>query len=556
MGWREISVAAVLAATMLATPHTPPARAAAEVTLPPGGTFFDDDGDVHEPLIEAIAAAGITRGCGGVLGDLYCPDRAVTRGQMAAFLVRALRLPPSSLDAFGDDEDSIFAADIDALAAAGITRGCAADRYCPDRAVTRGEMAALLIRGFGYTTRDEGRFVDDDGSIFESDIEKLAAAGVTLGCNPPANDRFCPDDPVRRDQMASFLARALGLSPIPVAPRPSITLAFTGDTLIHLALTHRAAEYGDESGEAYDFRPMFEPVRSVLGAADLAICHLEVPLSADNSILSGYPLFSAPAGLADALAWAGYDGCSTASNHSIDQGAAGVTDTLDVLDAAGLGHAGTARNAAEAASITTYDVEGIQVAHLAATWWLNGLHLPADKPWLAELIDVDRLLADAATARGHGADLVVVSLHCCAEYSSTPTAYQVGLAARLLTSPNIDLVIGHHAHVLQPVAAVGEEFAAYGLGNFLSGQLGSDLTRDGAILAAEAVPRGDVWAVRSLTATPTWVASGTYRILPAAETVQAGWAGSWLDAQLAASWRRSMATLQRYGVTVAPSAVP
>ena len=86
--------------------------------------------------------------------------------------------------------------------------------------------------------------------------------------------------------------------------------------LIHLALTHRAAEYGDESGEAYDFRPMFEPVRALLSDADLAICHLEVPLSPDSSVLSGYPRFSAPAELADGLAWAGFDGCSTASNHS------------------------------------------------------------------------------------------------------------------------------------------------------------------------------------------------------------------------------------------------
>jgi poly-gamma-glutamate synthesis protein (capsule biosynthesis protein) len=556
MGWRVISVVAVLAVATLAAPRGQPARADTQPTLPPGGSFFDDDGNVHEPLIEAIAAGGITQGCRGARGDLYCPHRVVTRGEMAAFLVRALGLPPTAIDAFSDDEGSIFEADIDRLSAAGITRGCAPGRFCPDRAVSRGEMAALLTRGFGYTTRAEERFVDDDDSIFEADIETLAAAGVTLGCNPPANNRFCPDEPVRRDQMASFLARALGLSPIAVTPRPSITLAFTGDTLIHLALTHRAAEYGDESGEAYDFRPMFEPVRGLLSAADLAICHLEVPLSADNSVLSGYPLFSAPAGLAESLAWAGYDGCSTASNHSIDQGAAGVTDTLDVLDAAGLSHAGTARSAAEADQITMYDAAGVSVAHLAATWWLNGLHLPEDKPWLAELIDVDRLRDQAARARSEGADLVVVSIHCCTEYSSTPTAYQVELAATLLASPNIDLVIGHHAHVLQPAAAAAEEYVAYGLGNFLSGQLGSDLTRDGAILGVEAVPRGDVWAVRKLTATPTWVASTTYRILPAAETVQAGWGSSWLDAQLAASWRRSMATLERYGVTVTPSAVP
>ncbi len=273
-------------------------------------------------------------------------------------------------------------------------------------------------------------------------------------------------------------------------------------------------------------------------------------------MLSGYPLFSAPAGLADALAWAGYDGCSTASNHSIDQGAAGVADTLDVLDGVGLGHAGTARNAAEAEAITTYDVAGVRIAHLAATWWLNGLHLPADKPWLAEVIESNRLLERADQARSDGADLVVVSLHCCAEYSSTPTPYQVALGQELIASPSIDLVIGHHAHVIQPVAASAEDYVAFGLGNFLSGQLGSDLTQDGVILTAEVVPRGDRWVVRALRATPTWVASGTYRILPAAETVNAGWGGAWLEAELAASWRRTVTTLERYGVSVTPTAVP
>jgi len=126
-------------------------------TLPPGGTFVDDDGNVHEGNVEAIAAAGITYGCNPPVNDRYCPESGVTRGQMAAFLVRALGL--------SDD-------------------------------------------GGGNS------FVDDDGSVFEVDIAKLAAAGITYGCNPPTNDQYCPDDPVKRDQMASFLARALGLSPI------------------------------------------------------------------------------------------------------------------------------------------------------------------------------------------------------------------------------------------------------------------------------------------------------------------------------------------------------
>ena len=130
--------------------------------LPPGGTFHDDDGIVHEGNIEAIAARGITQGCNPPVNDEFCPGDPVTRAQMAAFLVRALGL-----------------------------------------------------------TDDGGKdwFGDDDGSIFEGAINKLAAAGITLGCNPPANDEFCPGDTVTRAQMASFIARAMDLPPIFPPPR-------------------------------------------------------------------------------------------------------------------------------------------------------------------------------------------------------------------------------------------------------------------------------------------------------------------------------------------------
>ncbi len=192
------------------------------VALPPGGTFLDDDGNVHEANIEALAEAGITRGCNPPANDRYCPDGSVTRGEMAAFLTRALGLTERAPDPFTDDDESLFEADIERIAAAGITVGCnppANDRYCPTRPVTRGEMAAFLVRSYGYVDRATGRFIDDDGSIFEADIERLAAVGVTLGCNPPANDRYCPSKRVRRDEMASFLVRAEGLTPIPVPPR-------------------------------------------------------------------------------------------------------------------------------------------------------------------------------------------------------------------------------------------------------------------------------------------------------------------------------------------------
>jgi hypothetical protein len=175
--------------------------------------FIDVPADnVFVADIAWLADAGITRGCNPPVNDRFCPGDPTTRGQMATFLVQAFDLPSTGSAGFTDTADSVHAADVDALAASGVTAGCnppANDRFCPDQIVTRGQMAAFLARALDLTDDGGGNdFVDDDGSVFEVDIAKLAASGVTRGCNPPANDRFCPDDPVTREQMAAFLHRA------------------------------------------------------------------------------------------------------------------------------------------------------------------------------------------------------------------------------------------------------------------------------------------------------------------------------------------------------------
>ena len=124
--------------------------------------------------------------------------------------------PAAAGHSFDDVPDGhVFHTDIAWLAIEGITAGCnppANDEFCPADNVTREQMAAFLVRALNLVDDGGGNtFVDDDGSVFEDDIAKLAAAGITRGCNPPVNDRFCPTDRVTREQMAAFLVRALGL---------------------------------------------------------------------------------------------------------------------------------------------------------------------------------------------------------------------------------------------------------------------------------------------------------------------------------------------------------
>ena len=167
-------------------------------------------GSAHEDAIISIAIDDITRGCGG---GRYCPDRSVTREEMATFLTRALGLPSSSSHRFRDvPEGSTHARGINALSASGITRGCnppTNDRFCPTEPVTRAEMAAFLTRALDLQAPGSSPFLDvRSGSTFDRSISAIAHAGVTRGCNPPTNDRFCPDRPVSRAEMATFLRRA------------------------------------------------------------------------------------------------------------------------------------------------------------------------------------------------------------------------------------------------------------------------------------------------------------------------------------------------------------
>lgn len=259
-------------------------------------------------------------------------------------------------------------------------------------------------------------------------------------------------------------------------PEPAVfTILAGGDVLPH-EWVHISARTAD----GYDFSPLLAGIDDWVASADLALCHLEVPFTPAGQKVSGYPMFGASPLLADDLVDQGWDGCSTASNHSVDRAYAGVETTLDRLDAVGLGHVGTARSAEEADAPQLYDVtvdgQVTRVAHLAATYGLNGLPMPAQQPWAVQLIDVDQLVDQARAARADGADLVIVSVHAGNEYQPVPTDQQVEVAESLAGSGLVDLMIGHHAHVPQPMALLpgGPDGAgmwtAYGLGNMISNQ--------------------------------------------------------------------------------------
>ena len=295
----------------------------------------------------------------------------------------------------------------------------------------------------------------------------------------------------------------------PLAPR-RITVAFSGDTLPHSPLWRQASDNAEAAGvEGYDFTPMLAGLGSLLGEVDLAVCHLETPIAPLGEELSTSPYYGVPAEIVDAIAAAGYDRCSTASNHAADRGAAGIDRTVEVLEASGLAQSGMARTPAEILP-KVFDVGGVTISHLSYTWSYNGVPVPDGEEWRSALIDPERIVADATAARDLGAEVVIVSMHWGAEGVHAPTRFQREVADEITADGLIDLVVGHHAHVVQPIERVNDTWVLYGLGNILSNLPTSrrwpEATQDAAVVTVgfEVDADGHV-AVNTPSVYPTWV---------------------------------------------------
>lgn len=307
---------------------------------------------------------------------------------------------------------------------------------------------------------------------------------------------------------ASALAsiQIFGLST--VEPVNSFTLVSTGDFISQPELSEQAAAQGRARGLPHeDFSGILGSLKPFVSGADVAICHFETPVAAPGDPWTGYPIFNAPAGLVNATAELGYDSCSTASNHTLDYGQEGLNRTLDALDKAGVRHAGSARSQQEAATPTILDVRGVKVGHLSYTFSFNGIPLPEGKPWAANLIDVPAILDEARRARQAGAEVTVLSMHWGTEYRHEADEGQTGLAQQLLASPDIDLIIGTHAHVVQPFGKIGAKWVQYGMGNILVRFMdGSPENTQDAVATRFTFRKGPQgWAVSTVEAVPTWM---------------------------------------------------
>lgn len=256
-------------------------------------------------------------------------------------------------------------------------------------------------------------------------------------------------------------------------PRRSFTVAAVGDFLSD-GLVNTVAAALAPPGVRYDYEPLLRPLEGIIQSADLAICHMETPIGPPGATAGfagkggyGTNLVAAAAELPADLARAGFDRCSTASNHSNDFGADGIRTTLEALDGAGLGHAGTARTADEAAP-RVLQVGGVNVAHLSFARNSN-TGFPSDWWQVRQAVTATNVIDDVAAARAAGAEVVVVSLHVYVEMQNAPTAEDRALVQQVVDRAHPDLVIVHGPHVVQPVERVNGTLVYWSVGNFISG---------------------------------------------------------------------------------------
>jgi len=265
-----------------------------------------------------------------------------------------------------------------------------------------------------------------------------------------------------------------------------VQFLFVGDVMQHGGQIQGAYNV---KKDAYDYRDCFQFVEPVISKADIAVANLEVTHA--GKPYKGYPQFSAPPELSEALVDAGFDVILTANNHACDGGGKGVAKTLDELDKLGVKHTGTFRNKAEREKNYPLLVEknGLKVAILNYTFSTNGLSVAA--PLIINYIDSTVMKADFKKAKSMGVDVIICTMHWGTEYQSLPNDYQKTWEAFCYRN-GADMVIGGHPHVLQPVEKkeVGgkEKLTAWSLGNFVSNQ--RDRYKDGGIMLTATVYKG------------------------------------------------------------------
>lgn len=245
----------------------------------------------------------------------------------------------------------------------------------------------------------------------------------------------------------------------------SLSLVMVGDSLIH------GAVYDDaNSNGSYDFKPMLEEIKPIVSEFDLAFYNQETILGGTELGLSTYPRFNSPYEVGDAFINAGFNLVGLANNHTLDRGEQAIINSSNYWKEKGIYVSGSYASQEERDNIEIREENGIKYALLSYTTWTNGLSIPGGKTYLLNRYDEEVVKQDIEKVKDK-VDLLMVSMHFGDEYSHTPSSEQRKIA-NYLASLGVDIVIGHHPHVVQPIEFIDNTLVVYSLGNFISAQRG------------------------------------------------------------------------------------
>lgn len=345
---------------------------------------------------------------------------------------------------------------------------------------------------------------------------------------------FAKEPPVEEDTTNSANSENSETEP-PIVVTPvedqHFTMSVIGDIMCH------NTQYKDAytSTGTYDFSYVFDDIKNYISEADIAVGNLETTFAGKDRGYSNYPTFNTPEQLAYNLKDFGIDVVSTANNHCMDKNFSGLVSTLNYLDDAEIAHMGTSATQEDQNKILIKDVNGIKIAFLAFTYGTNGIPVPSDKSFAVNLIDDDFILEQISLAKKQNPDLICVNMHWGIEYQTKQNKEQEKLANLLFTN-GVDVILGSHPHVLQPMekktitledGSTKDCFVIYSLGNFMSGQTYPN-TRNSVILNMSFTKRGETGktTIDSVSYIPIYMyksSSGTtkrYKVLDIEKTIQ------------------------------------
>ncbi|WP_246055251.1 CapA family protein [Glutamicibacter uratoxydans] len=334
----------------------------------------------------------------------------------------------------------------------------------------------------------------------------LLPATFLVGCSTTDTPNPEPSKTTPASSEASVSKSSASAEPSiadPSAQSSEFSLMVSGDVLLHPQLLDEAAAAAQKSGgngKDFDFQPLLKGLKPYVQDADVALCNMETPIG--KPPYSGYPIFTVPAQIANDLAVIGYDGCTTASNHTMDDGTQGAVRTLDALQSNDLFTTGSYRSKSEQQAPPILDSHGVKLGIIASTYSLNGMKADAD--WRVDTgVNADRLIQRAKQARNAGADIVVAAVHNGSEYSTRPTASQRKLGRTLAASGAFDFIYMHHTHSVLPIEKYEGKWIVYGVGNSVAKHATPTiLNREGISVKATFKQGDEGWSVSKLQYVP------------------------------------------------------